>query len=88
MKSGIGGGSGERLRAALSIVDAVSGGRRLWLATCNFIATLPPDLRRRLTLGTFFFDLPSAEAIWRIYTEKFQASGTRRQDDNSGPEPK
>jgi len=60
MKSGVVGGSGERLRAALSIVDAVSGGRSLWLATCNSIATLPPELRRRFTLGTFFFDLPTA----------------------------
>jgi SpoVK/Ycf46/Vps4 family AAA+-type ATPase len=45
----------------------------------------PPELRRRFTLGTFFFDLPSAEereAIWRIYTEKYQISGTRPQDDN------
>jgi hypothetical protein len=87
MKSGIVGGSGERLRAALSIIDAVSGGRSLWLATCNSIATLPPELRRRFTLGmgTFFFDLPSADeraAIWRIYTEKYQLGGTRPPDDN------
>jgi SpoVK/Ycf46/Vps4 family AAA+-type ATPase len=85
MKSGIVGSSGERLRAALSIIDAVSGGRSLWLATCNSIATLPPELRRRFTLGTFFFDLPSPEereTIWRIYTEKYQISGARPQDDH------
>jgi SpoVK/Ycf46/Vps4 family AAA+-type ATPase len=85
MKSGIVGSSGERLRMALSVIDAVSGGRSLWLATCNSIGTLPPELRRRFTLGTFFFDLPSPEeraAIWQIYTAKYQIGGPRPQDDN------
>lgn len=31
---------------------------RLWIATYNSIGTLPPELRRRFTLGTYFFDLP------------------------------
>lgn len=85
MKNGIIGSSGERLRAALSIIDAVSGGHSLWLATCNSIASLPPELRRRFTLGTFFFDLPSPEerdAIWRIYTTKYQVEGCRPEDEN------
>jgi hypothetical protein len=85
MKNGIIGSSGERLRAALGIIDAVSGGHSLWLATCNSIASLPPELRRRFTLGTFFFDLPSPEereAIWRIYTTKYQVAGCRPEDEN------
>lgn len=85
MKNGIVGSSGERLRAALGIIDAVSGGRSLWLATCNSIGSLPPELRRRFTLGTFFFDLPSPEerdAIWRIYAAKYEVAGPRPQDDN------
>jgi hypothetical protein len=36
------GASGERLRAALAVIDAVSQGRSLWIATCNAITTLPP----------------------------------------------
>ena len=85
MKNGIIGSSGERLRAALGIIDAVSGGHSLWLATCNSIASLPPELRRRFTLGTFFFDLPSPEereVIWRIYTTKYQIAGCRPEDEN------
>ena len=54
------GASTERLRTALQIIDAVSQGRMLFIATCNSIASLPPELRRRFTLGTFFFDLPTA----------------------------
>ncbi len=56
MQNSLVGASGERLRAALQVVDAVSSGRSLWIATCNSIGVLPPELRRRFTLGTFFFD--------------------------------
>ena len=66
------------------MVEAVSQGRALFIATCNSIASLPPELRRRFTLGTFFFDLPSAaerELIWRIYERKYGVSGERPDDE-------
>lgn len=84
MQNAMVGASGERLRAALKVVDAVTNGRSLWIATCNSIGTLPPELRRRFTLGTFFFDLPSPEergAIWKIYTDKYGVSGELPDDD-------
>jgi len=84
MQSSLVGGSGERLRAALQVVDAISQGRSLWIATCNSITTLPPELRRRFTLGTFFFDLPSAaerKAIWDIYLKKWNLSGEFPEDE-------
>jgi hypothetical protein len=84
MQNSLVGGSGERLRAALQVVDAVSMGRSLWIATCNSITSLPPELRRRFTLGTFFFDLPSADerrAIWNIYRTKWGLSGELPSDD-------
>lgn len=84
MQSSLVGGSGERLRAALQVVDAISQGRSLWIATCNSIASLPPELRRRFTLGTFFFDLPTAEereAIWNIYEQRWQLTGERPDDE-------
>ena len=84
MQSSLVGGSGERLRAALKVVEAVSQGRALFIATCNSITSLPPELRRRFTLGTFFFDLPSAaerESIWQIYERKYGVSGERPDDE-------
>jgi hypothetical protein len=84
MQSSLVGGSGERLRAALKVVEAVSQGRALFIATCNSITSLPPELRRRFTLGTFFFDLPSAaerELIWHIYEKKYGVSGDRPDDE-------
>ena len=84
MQSSLVGGSGERLRSALQVVDAISQGRSLWIATCNSITSLPPELRRRFTLGTFFFDLPSVEereTIWKIYRERWGISSERPDDD-------
>src|SRR5438093_5722549 len=83
MQNSLVGGSGERLRAALQVVDAISQGRSLWIATCNSIISLPPELRRRFTLGTFFFDLPSAaerKAIWDIYLDKCNLTGELSDD--------
>jgi SpoVK/Ycf46/Vps4 family AAA+-type ATPase len=45
MQSSLVGGSGEGLRASLQVVDAISQGRSLWIATCNSITSLPPKLR-------------------------------------------
>ena len=84
MQHSLVGGSGERLRAALQVVDAISQGRSLWIATCNSITSLPPELRRRFTLGTFFFDLPSAEEremIWDIYFKRWNLAGELPDDE-------
>lgn len=70
------GNSGGNLRAAQKVVDAIAGeepGRVLALATCNGIAALPPELRRRFSLAQFFFDAPSEEEkaiIWKIHRAK------------------
>src|SRR5215472_2687216 len=78
MQASLVGDSGRNLRTALSVVDAVSQGKPLFIVTCNSLTTLPPELRRRFTLGTFFFDLPGAEdreTIWKIYRAKYQVTG-------------
>lgn len=54
---------------ALSVLRALAG-RAYWIATCNGIASLPPELLRRFTTGVWFFDLPSQEelaAIWAVH---------------------
>jgi len=69
MKSSLVGESEMRLRQALGVVDAISQGRALFLATCNSVLSLAPELRRRFET-TLFFDLPNAEeraVIWNLY---------------------
>lgn len=69
------GNSNKNLRKALATIDAMSNGKPCVFATCNRLDSLSPELRRRFTLGTFFFDLPTAEErkrIWSIYLEKYK----------------
>lgn len=83
MQDSLVGKSGQRLRAALKVVEAVSQDRALFIATCNKISSLPPELRRRFKRGTFFMDLPDAaerEVIWKLYEEKHNVSGKRPED--------
>jgi hypothetical protein len=73
-KGSLVGESEQKVRQALKVIDAVSDGRGLWIATCNKVAVLPPELRRRFKFGTIFFDLPDEDeraAIWRIYRRKY-----------------
>jgi hypothetical protein len=84
MKGSLVGSSEHNLRNALKVVTSVSNGRSLWIATCNSIADLPPELRRRFTLGTFFFDLPDEierKAIWKIWLSRFEITKSERPDD-------
>lgn len=79
LKGSLVGQSEQQLRNALKVISSVSNGRSLWIATCNAISELPPELRRRFTLGTFFFDIPDAAErarIWQLYLAKLDLSGT------------
>lgn len=74
MKDSLVGGSEGRIRQALKVIDAVSGGKTIWIATCNSLTALPPELRRRFKYGTWFFDLPTKaerSAIWDLYTVRY-----------------
>jgi hypothetical protein len=74
-KGSLVGQSEANLRTALKVISAVSNERSLWIATCNSIGSLPPELRRRFTLGVFFFDLPTSlerEEIWKIWIGKYE----------------
>jgi hypothetical protein len=75
MKGSLVGESSARLRTSLKVVDAVSQNRTLFIGTCNSIGILPPELRRRFNMGTFFFDLPTGaerKAIWKVYLRKYK----------------
>lgn len=79
-KGSLVGQSETQIRQAMEVITSISNGKSLWIATCNSIGNLPPELRRRFTLGTYYFDTPTAEereAIWVIYEGKYQVSGER-----------
>jgi len=75
MESGIVGSSNEYLRTAQAMIDSISGGKVLMIATCNSVASLPAELKRRFSAATFFFDAPETQSernmIWDIYRAKY-----------------
>jgi hypothetical protein len=84
MKGSLVGESEARIRSALATVEAVGQGQVLFIATCNSIGVLPPELRRRYTLGTFFFDLPTEDerkSIWNIWAGKYGLKAGKLPDD-------
>lgn len=78
-KGSLVGQSEERIRSAMKVIKAVAGSGAFFLATCNKLDALPPELRRRFRYGLWFFDLPTSEeraAIWTINLARFGLSQT------------
>jgi hypothetical protein len=86
LKGSLVGETGQMTRRALRVAESLSQGGAFWIATCNSIESLPPELRRRFSYGTWFVDLPNYEAriaLWKLYASKFGVSieGLDRIDD-------
>ena len=75
IKGSLVGQSEQQIRAAVKIIQAVAGPSAYWVATCNKLETLSPELRRRFTDGIWFFDLPDADEramIWKLLRKKYE----------------
>lgn len=84
VKGGIVGESEGNIRTVFKVIQAVSNGRVLILATCNSIASLSPELRRRFTMGTFYFDLPDRaekDTIWGLKLKRYEIKQQPLPDD-------
>lgn len=86
MKNSLVGESEANMRQALKVIRAMGQRRVFFIATCNSIEELPPELRRRFSAGTFFCDLPTQEErdlIWPIHRAAFKIPDTyeRPKDD-------
>lgn len=68
------GNSEKYIRAMMKVLRAVGGKDVFFIATCNNLDVLSPELRRRFTEGIYFFDMPTdAEKapIWDMYKKKY-----------------
>lgn len=86
-KGSLVGQSEAQLRSALKVISSVSNGSTLWLATCNGLASLPPELRRRFRAGLFYFDCPTLEerqAIWKVHRKHYKISDKDAQPEDTG----
>lgn len=81
------GNTNKNMAMILKVIEATSQDRAIWISTCNNIKNLPPELKRRYSYGTFFFDLPTqAERalIWNIYLSKFKLDQKSRRPNDLG----
>ena len=85
MKDSLVGESMHNVDQAFKIIDAVAGEKpKLLIATCNSMATLPPEVRRRFFFGTFFVDFPTDEAraeLWTVNMKDFRIVDKKLPDD-------
>lgn len=73
-KGSLVGESEKQIRQAMEILRAIGGERVFFVASMNQIASLPPELRRRFSAGTWYFDIPTREGrkqIWQISAKQF-----------------
>jgi hypothetical protein len=88
LTAGIAGQSESNTRNALKAVEGLAAGPPLIIATCNKLDVLPPELRRRFTLGIWYFDPPTSaerDAIWlyQLREHDLQPTGVERPDDTN-----
>jgi hypothetical protein len=86
-KGGIVGQSEQQIRSALKVITSVSSGQSLWIATCNSLTILPPELRRRFKLGIWYFDLPDEKEraqIWKIHRARLGIDPKDQQPNDEG----
>jgi hypothetical protein len=77
MKDSLVGSSEKRIRNVLKVVDAMSGGHILLIATCNSLNGVPAPVISRFALGTYYFALPTkeeVEALWKLKRKKYGIS--------------
>ena len=79
MKGSLVGETGQMTRRAFDVIKAIGQGSLFFIATCNNIDSLPPELRRRFKQGTWYVEMPDAAArksLWKLYGKKFDVKAT------------
>lgn len=74
MEGSLVGQSEQQLRQAMAVIKAVGRGNAFFIATSNNASVMRPELQRRFTKGTFFFDLltlAERESVWQFYLQKY-----------------
>lgn len=80
MKGSLVGQSEQQIRSAMQVFQAVSQNKGFVIATCNKLTALPPELKRRFSLGTFYLDLPTEKEQKKIWALWFSRYGLNKQD--------
>lgn len=75
MKGSLVGESEIYVRAAMAVLYAMGGEGVFFMATCNGIDRIPPEVQRRFRYGKWYFDLPDRaekDVIWRLQLARYK----------------
>lgn len=81
------GSSEANMRGFMKVVKAMGGRNVCFVATCNSVVSLPPELKRRFKHELWFCDLPERvekDSIWDIYGKKFAIDMTQPKPNDEG----
>lgn len=87
LKGSLVGQSETQMRECIKTIKAVSGSGAFFVATCNKLDSLPPELRRRFRLGIWFFDLPDQQertSIWKLNKLKYKIDDKQSEPHSTG----
>ncbi len=82
-KGSLVGESEQAIRGMMNVIKSVAGSGAHFMATCNRLDSLPPELRRRFRYGLWFFDLPSKDEraqIWKLNEALYQITPAQKKD--------
>ena len=85
LKGSLVGESEKNTTKLFDYLEAVCGKNILFVATTNDESKLQPEIRARFSMGTWFFDMLTADErkeIWGIYIRKFGLTGELPEDSN------
>lgn len=75
MKGSLVGESEDRIRNTMKVVDGIGGEGTFFIASCNSIGKMPPELLRRFKLGQFYMPMPMGpdlDQIWQLYMRRHE----------------
>lgn len=85
LKGSLVGESEKNCKKMFDYLKAVCGSNIMFVGTTNDETKLQPEIRARFSMGTWFFDMLTADErkdIWEVYIRKFNLSGELPDDTN------
>ena len=79
MKGSLVGETGQMTRKAFDVIKAIGQGSLFFIATCNDVSMMPPEMRRRFKQGVWYVETPgkaTLKALWKLNGKKFGVKTT------------
>lgn len=81
------GSSEQNMRAFIKTIEAMGGKKVFFIATCNSLVELPPEVKRRFWDGIWFGDIPNRQEkddVWAMYRKIYAIPGAVARPNDDG----